>query len=534
MISPPLCRGGACFALTLLFTALAFGSDSQLEPVAHPNHFVLLIDDSASAVKPTQPKRDIFHEVLLDKLIPRLYDQGFGDIIPHFVPSEDLLTVQQFGMVDPPYQDAYLRLADQDLPGDFLRQVILRQRGIERQELAAKIVPQNSYQYTVLSWAKQLALAAIGAGDETAHRNFLIFVHDGQPNAHGTREEDRAVKRYLNEASRELAKAQIEEIETSYLFSNGDGGDDAAWRLSEEAQHREYPIFMEVFEVVSKADQAWQQRANGFEALRDLRFRWIEDSGARPHGVLEGTLDDGFRRWLAEAEVLSSSLRVRDSAGSFGEGLAEPDFKVQVSSRGRLSCEPRDLAVVAEFVLSRRDPLLGTRSLVFPAAASVRAPIPGACNLEHRLKRSGQAAFLLLLLGLLAGYFHCRFFRRAMRVRLPGHIDPISLERTGARNVVTPVPPKAGREAFRLLLPGLWYQRIFHRGAVLTLITPQGSVVHWSKGRRDETELLLPGAGKEVGAYWHDVPAEPIKLRLVFRHGNRSSELIVGYPRKGG
>src|SRR5262245_44456670 len=72
------------------------GQEPALRHPEHPNHYVVLVDSSGSAVSP-RTKREIFERTLTQELIPRLYEGGFGEVVPAFSPDRDLLTLLHFG-----------------------------------------------------------------------------------------------------------------------------------------------------------------------------------------------------------------------------------------------------------------------------------------------------------------------------------------------------------------------------------------------------------------------------------------------------
>jgi hypothetical protein len=252
------------FVLLSLEASDLCGQEPVLRHPEHPNHYVVLVDSSGSAVSP-RTKREIFQNTLTQELIPRLYDGGFGEVVPPFSPDRDLLTLLHFGVVTGPSRDAYLRLHEYDLLEQTIHPSRVRARGVRREDLALWILPRDVYQFSFLSWVPQLALVRLHSvgGSFEANRTFLLMVHDGQPNDHTMLAEHRSIEQFSDEGSYAKAEEAVAGIQRLYLLSNGKGSGEPAWSLPASKRDRRYPIFLEAYEVVAQADGERERGAAG-------------------------------------------------------------------------------------------------------------------------------------------------------------------------------------------------------------------------------------------------------------------------------
>jgi hypothetical protein len=68
-----------------------------VNPMDHPNHYVLLIDASGSAMpKRNRMKKEAFEKGVLRTLPTELFEKGFNKKIPLYDPQHDYLTVLHF------------------------------------------------------------------------------------------------------------------------------------------------------------------------------------------------------------------------------------------------------------------------------------------------------------------------------------------------------------------------------------------------------------------------------------------------------
>jgi hypothetical protein len=509
------------------------GQEPVLRRPAHPNHFVVLVDSSGSAVSP-HTKREIFQRTLTQELIPRLYEGGFGEVVPAFSPDRDLLTLLHFGVVTGPSRDAYLRLREYDLLEQTIHPSRVRARGVRREDLARWILPRDVYQFSFLSWVPQLALVRLQStgGSFEANRTFLLVAHDGQPNDHTVQAEHRSIAQFSDEGSYSQVKEAVAGIQRLYLLSDGKGGDEPAWSLPASKQDRRYPIFVDAYEVKARADRRREKAAAGLRPFRALGFHWRRERGNRPQGVVVGELSGDLRTWLAGFKGVESALRVTGPGATADRGTPDPRFAVPVFWSGPAGCGPRSLSVGLDLKLRTEDPLLGNRTLLYTPVSQLAVPSPRVCAVSFWAKAGALVGSIFLLAALLFYYLKHRLFTTRTRVWLPGQMSPLQIERRGSQTAQALVTPKPGLEALRLELPQSWRQALFTGSAVLTLRS-DGPRALWMDGQGTTPQLRLPASHRQISAFWEEIPSSPARLTLTFCHGRQSSDLTISYPSRG-
>ena len=521
------------FVLLWLAASVLWSQEPVLRRPAHPNHYVVLVDSSGSAVSP-RTKREIFQRTLTQVLIPHLYDVGFGKVVPPFSPDRDLLTLLHFGVVTGPSHDAYLRLHEYDLLEQTIHSSRVRVRGVRRDDLALWILPHDVYEFSFLSWVRQLALVRLRSvgGSFEANRTFLLVVHDGQPNDHTVLAEHRSIEQFSDENNYARADEAVTSIQKLYLLSNGKGGDEPAWSLPASERDRRYPIFLEAYEVVARADGERERGAAGLRPFQALAFHWTGERGNRPEGVVEGELSGEFRTWLAGFRGVESSVRVTGPGATADRSTPGPRFAVPVFWSGPAGCGPSSLSVGLDLTLRTEDPLLGNRMLLYTPMDRLTVQPPRVCTVTFWARAGALVGGVLLLAALLVYYLKHRLFTTRTQVWLPGQMSPLLVERRGSQRTQALVTPKPGLEALRLELPKTWKQALFTGGAVLTL-SSDGPRALWMDGQGVTAQLRLPASHRQVSAFWEETPSSPTRLTLTFRHGRQSSNLTISYPSRG-
>src|ERR1051325_3029280 len=76
-----------------------------VNPIDHPNHYILLIDASGSAMpKRNGVKKEAFEKAVLRTLPMEIFENGFKKQIPLYDPQQDYLTLLHFGIISEIYQ----------------------------------------------------------------------------------------------------------------------------------------------------------------------------------------------------------------------------------------------------------------------------------------------------------------------------------------------------------------------------------------------------------------------------------------------
>jgi hypothetical protein len=494
-------------------------------PRDHPNHFIILVDASGS-VASVPSARAALRAAIEERLVPRLYRQGFGGAIPPYDPRQDFISLYHFGIVSQGPTPAYLRLRDYDFLTDFIHPV-LRDRRVTPEELAESAMPPNGYELTILSWARPLAVAAAGRGasERVSNRTFLISLHDGIPNNSSSRAEEADVQRWANPANRRAAEEVIARVSRDYRFVGVDDGGEQAARAPAAAH-----IFMEVVEIVPAAQDALEERAKSLDPFGRLSFSWTEEGGERPAGLLSAEMDADFLSWVRSAG--GASGRVAAGAGDAEPAARDwdlsPEWTLPFVAEGPLDCEPRRYTVSVEVPVKSRDEILGARTLLYTARREFETPAASRCTYAFVARRAGAAGLLLLLLAAAAYFVYFRFFSTHLHVELPGLAIPIRVARAGTVEGGTPISPREGLEAFTLRVPAGMLQRIFYRNASVSVEIKGGRSVSLAEGG---ASLSFPTSRESVDAYWDSVPDRPTRLTLTFEQGGRASHVSLSYPK---
>jgi hypothetical protein len=497
----------------------------SLTPQENRNHFIILVDASGS-VASVPAKRSALHATVVERLLPRLYRQGFGDAIPPYDPQTDFISLFHFGIVAQEPTPAYLRLKTYNFLTDFIHPVFVYRR-VTPEELSESIMPATGYELTILSWAKQLAVAAAGRGgaDRLSNRTILITLHDGVPNNSSSRAEESDVQRWADPDNRREAEKVIAQVNRNYRFV-GDGGD-VEQPPGANAGDR---IFMETSEIVPVAQDELAGHAKSLDPFQELSFSWSEESGERPSGQLSAEMKPDFMNWVRSAGGKNGRLIVEAGGQPATQDWdLSPRWLLPVVVAGPLECGQRSYPLSIDIPITLRDEFLGTRTLVYNARREFETPPPSSCTNAYLAKRLAVLVFLLLLFAVATYFIYFRFFTTHIYVELPGLAIPIRIRRAGIVECGTPISPRAGLEAFTLRVPAGLLQRIFYRKADVEVEMNGGRSV--SLNESGDSTLRFPTTQPSVDAFWDSVPNNPTRLTLIFKQGRQTSRVGLSYPK---
>lgn len=500
-----------------------------LRPLPHPNHYIILVDAAVPNAR-AEARRQLYEATLFEHLAQPLYRDGFAPAIPPYDPQQDYLTLQHFGVVTGDATTAYTRLAGHDLLTDFVHPIISREKGVEAGRLRERLRPSQTYQYTLLTWAKQLALHRSSPRDpnEPVHRTFIIMVHDGRPNEHSVMAEMEMVRRWSGDRYQTYARL-VESVDLNYRFTDGRGKEGMAWSASfgDQPAGGGQQFFIEAYEVVSGARAGWEAQASGLRPLKDLKMRWVADSGDPPRGTLTATLSEEFNAWARSADDSEVSL----AAGDEGELGSSPGLEVPVTLRGALTCQPPTFGTALRATLRRTDPLLGSRTVIYTHRQAVTGPQTLYCT---RAFTAAAAALATVGALMLVGFAYVVYYRRRathFELLIPGLRAPLRVPRAGRRPGSVMVVPQEGLEALSLRLPGRFKQWLLYRGAEVTLLDQAGECPLRWLGRDGPSRLRLPLEAGLVPAYWNRPPRDSSTITFNLRQGRKSADVALTYPR---
>lgn len=524
MLCPERSWQGRVLAWALWLIALTCSEPragaQSVAPLPHPNHFIILVDSSGSV------NRGALRSAVSERLLPQLFERGPGGSAPAYDPRQDYVTLLHFGIVERAPSPAYLRLKDYRFLADFIHPIFEHGRA-SRQEIAEGTVPANSYEMTILSWAKPLALArAEGrvAGRES-NRTFLIMLSDGRPNGSSSGGEEDEVRRRADKTDLVRTEEAIARVNKAYRFL-AVGGDEA-----DAGANSPDRIFIETYEIVPTAQQELEARARSFDPFDRLSFRWASESGERPAGELSAEMKADFVEWARASGATGGRISVGPGAdlSPVKEWNLGPEWSLPVVADRALGCEPQSYAVSLVVPLKLDDSFLGTRTLEYTYRREFAAPPASACTYSYWGGRAAVGGGLLLLAAVAAYFIYFRFYSTHIYIELPGHAIPIRVARAGTVESGTPISPRDGLEAFTLHLPGGLLQRLFYQRANVAAEMNGGPGVKLGEG--GGASLDLPTGRRKVDAYWDYTPDRPTTLTLTFEQGKQSSRVGLSYPK---
>jgi hypothetical protein len=503
----------------------------------HPNHYVLLIDSSASAVS-NSVKFQKYKEILTITLIQHLYHDGFEGSIPRFVPDEDILTLMHFGIVPKGYSEPYRYLKNYDLLTDFTQTIMVRQRGVSQNRLKETIFPEEYPRLTILAWAKPLALNKLLKDHFTGpcSRVFLIMVHDGIVNDGTLKDEITMAENWSNQEKLAEVKTALGFINENYMFSNGKGEPGTTWtdRITVQGQ----PYFIEVYEVVSKKQLEWESQLKKFNPFSGFTFSWERERGENPAGILNVNISGSF------LDVMNKSGSTVSACLTFicrndreqSQLRLSPLMKFPVTLSSSLPCESLNCRVVIDISVPQQDALLGQRTLHYHAEAedAVKTPIPISCTVMYWVRTIaiilGIVFFSILLAWTLIWmYIYCHR-KTHIKIKFPGLSFPIQIKRNADMQGETPVHPTKSMPAFTLLLPGWFKQHLLYSRVTISLDDSNQNRLYWQNGSKKTTVIKLPVKTKKINAWWNSVPPAPTDIIINFSQGNQKSKIQLYFP----
>ena len=486
----------------------------------HPNHFVILIDASESVV--SSSTRTAYHKALTEILIKRLYEDGFGATIPPFDPNQDVLTLHHFGIVpiDSPIP-YYAHLSEYDLLTDFIHPSFIRARHVSLDTLRGKLIPDQYYGLTALSWAKHMGLNASRATtlNELSQRTFLIVVHDGKFNENLLAEEVRTIRRWSNPRNYAEAEKILDHIGNKYNFTESERQEKV------HSDDQADAIFIEAFQVKLLSQMAWEGSATKIEPFDEIQLRWTGGSENESEGIIKAKLSSALLHWLSELQnpvgtlSLEGQVNTSPSAWDMKEAQTQP-----VAIPTAISCNPEQATALLNVVGAQSDELLGTRAVSYTYDHRLVGEVPARCTIEY------WAAILAVALAMTAGlaaliYFLIfRFIKTHLEIKLPGSSVPIRIKRSNSVPRQSSIVPRLNVPILTLRLPNKWVQRLFYNDARLVV---EGVSGYWDYSGADT--LVLPVPYRHVRALWREIPQTHAKLTLNFHHGNQQATAYISY-----
>lgn len=475
----------------------------RVTPIAHPNHYLFLVDSSGSSRwdAPTTKNLNDALRVAVD----RAYADGFG-VIPKLDPAQDVVTVHHFGLVpDGQPGIAYQRIHEFPLPENFIHVLAARERGLAAERVHALLYPRERYRLTFFELAESCALARLASATpaaETANRTFLIFIrdhelagqplemiHDGAPEQY-----DQVMKVWAG-------------VRRDYTFSipplwTQNFGVDSGGKIT-----------IDVKEIKSNAIETWTADIAKVEGIGDHSFDW---SGANA-GVLSLDYTNELQSTVLR-DAPAASLRVN---GVDVPAAAGPHIRLSVPG-----CEPMPANVELTATPVRVDPTLGRVVLQFNTTQSYQVPVPTRCGLLFRILMYVLIAIALLLL--LAAIYWIRYTRYLTHIVVS---KPVGLRvwplRWDRPDGIPEAVPASETEVLRLKLPSRALRSTVYRNARLVLSSEPPNQFQWNDS--DAESMAISAAGAEAVVRRRGGEAKTARL-TVFVEKNKRTAVFHNTP----
>ncbi len=500
----------------------------------HPNHFIVLVDGSGSAIQNRNKQANYLH-VLREVVPEHLFHSGFGNSIPPYDPERDALTFERFGIIEGETSRVFQKLAHADFLGQYIHLVgpaAAHPNEIEFIDLTKR--PEPHYRYTVLSWCKELGLSNVGSYTQGRHfaRTFMIVVDDGMSNGSDARQEVSETKRWGDPAILGRTEKVMDDIVRSYDFvpvtvraDLGSQSDTEALLLREG--NGSDSIFVETYEVKAKSLGEWEARARRIQPISSFRSNWTMGSDQL---LLQGEFSPEFSSWLHSADAKEIRVAVGTHSDAMASGLSGFNVKVNTPQ----SCRPEPMVAIIDATLTQRDSVLGDRLLTLSYSNAFSPPVPFRCTVWWRVQLGAILLLSAATLGGLALLSLFKFVRLPVTFRIPGH-RAIRLRRNGVANLTSDHAPRTGLAAFEFILPPrvvrmFLCRRMHLRIAGVQVSAGKASGLEWEDGN----ELISVGAhaGNKIVGFWKIAPEQPSKATILIEDGTKTVVLNVSYPKR--
>jgi hypothetical protein len=429
----------------------------------YPNHYIVLIDASGSAVS----KRA--YQSSLDLLIERLYGAGFGDRIPAFRRGTDQISLFHFGIV------AQGNPCDELKYHDFVKELVhpdalVQRRDISRVELTGQLWPRDHYRFTFLTWARQMALfAAPPSRMPAAGHTFLIVLTDNAWNNGTSYSEIDAAWSCGEHGAVVRATRVVDDIDALYRTFPCHS-DPPLWsrRIPNTARS---PMYLDANEVRSDSTARWEADLREAEPLQSAIWTWTGNPLGEPTAEVAVTVADRFLKRLKEAPHATLQLSV---AGAHLSGHAtwqgEREVVVPVRCTRPYHCQQEDATLAFAATLTQTDLLLGTRTYDYKARRPIAVALPFRCSLPFYISIALTALAAIATLAGAAYVWYYRTRETLITVKLAGSVEPVRLRWGQTREHSAYLANHPVSELMRANLPSHRLQALIYRGARFAVV----------------------------------------------------------------
>jgi hypothetical protein len=414
---------------------------------------------------------------------------------------------------------------------ELIHPALVWKQNVSRDALERVLLPHGLYEYTFMSWTKELAIetAKQPSPDTGVDHTFLLIVHDGLFNENKSPQKELDWISTLGNPSFEATERLVETIDRTYQLTNGRGKREKIER--DQLPERSPLIFVDAYEILSSAQLEWEEAIRR-EAFDEAALKWSGWPNNAKEGKLTVSLNREFLNALAVSPDTKTTVKLESNIGA-SESKVNLSSLMDVPVRfDRASpCDSERFKVILSIPVLQSDPYLGIRTVVVRKEREVTAPLPFQCTWWATVWFWARLLLIFLLLVALGYFLYFRFYTTHIDLMLPGLVVPIRLKRHGTIHAGTPVAPKPGLEALSLRLPPRGVQHFFYRGALLKIQVDGNSTVQWLQGDGGKEIVKLPIIGRQLIAKWDRPPENPAILRVQFWQSDQRGQVSVSYPK---
>ena len=336
----------------------SFGA-ATIQEAPHPCHFIFLVDASGSTVA-SKRRASRYRTVLLDSVLPKLYSGTLSARVPSVDPKQDLISVFHFGVVNHSGKRGLMELSTIDLLESEIHRIRTAVSATDREDVARSLFPEVTYNLTLLSVAKPLAINALPSvlASRTIAHTYIVLVTDGLANGRSLSTETGEILKKNRQEMTRTVNAR-DQVESSYEFTP-------------IAQTRK-EFLVEVTEVSPRNWNSGVQALIATGLLTDLTVRWTCESSA-PEGVITGRIRKSELSGILPLRIEAAAGAAIDQSNARLAPLA-PSFSLAFGLRRPLSCGEVEVPVLAKADLQFKDPKLGTRLAKYQSSEAVIATV---------------------------------------------------------------------------------------------------------------------------------------------------------------
>ncbi len=508
-----------------------YGWDKIADTNNVSNQYIILIDASGSVIN-TSYKRDAFSYALFDELLPQLYEKGFGISIPPYSPNHDLLSLFNFGIVNEVSEQAYLLLKNYDFGTQFIHTIISQQH-ISKEKLKNKLLPLTTYQLTILSWAKQLALWTSGKlngnTDKIISNTYLIVVHDALLNESTVSEEINFAERWGKQSEIKLIGNLVDSISQNYLFTNEKFENKWCWQEKIVRKNIDQPIFIEAYQIIPKAQMNLRTALETFYKNQNISFSLSYDANGVSNGLLKVKFKKNIFDFLSKENVSQLELGLDNNHHIIKKTVKINNEILLPVNLPFEDCEPHLYHSNLTIPFIFKDSLIGNILYNYNIQQIIYSNKPLKCSYKFIILTVIKVLVILSFLFCLTYFIIYRFYKTHLYLEITGLLLTIPIYRQRNSEINIPIPPNNKIEIFSLKLPFSVLQYILYNNARISFKCDGPGKLKCDCSSNKSDFLKLPNKSRNINFIWEELPSTATNILLKFSQKKQLSEIILKF-----